>query len=214
LIPPYVPTVLSIVNQVGQFNRYLKTKPVGAEWKSSDSLFVVWIGINDVGNSFSWTNVSFPAFFDTVLDRLQTQVHSLYGNGARSFLLLTVPPTDRAPLWLQQGAKISRLVKVRNAQFNSLLKRMAARFEDSHASSSVRVFDTQPLFNALLDNADAFNFFNSTGWCAAYENGTPSRTTQTLPCAPVSSYFWLNSLHPLYVVHNMLAHAISTFLSV
>lgn len=69
LVQPYLPTVLcaylevcfptlslqakpllsrSIVNQVSQFNEYLANKPAGAEWESSNSLFAVWIGINDV----------------------------------------------------------------------------------------------------------------------------------------------------------------------
>lgn len=214
LVPPYLPTVLSIVDQVLQFTSILAPKPSGAQWNGSNSLFAFWIGINDVGNSFGWTNITQTAFYPILLRRLETQLEELYHVGARSFLFLTVPPTDRAPLWLQQGQSISG----RNAQFvasyNAELARMVKRFEAKHKDlDQVIIFDTQPVFNALLDNAKAFGFVNITGWCTAYENGTPSRTAQVAPCAPVSSYFWLNSLHPLFTVHDVLAKAISTVIS-
>lgn len=41
-------TFRSIVDQVAQFETYLSSKPDGAQWDSSDSLFAFWIGINDV----------------------------------------------------------------------------------------------------------------------------------------------------------------------
>src|ERR1700744_2773949 len=64
LVAPFEPTVLyvtrivgeklintdnrSIVDQVTHFNEFLAPKPAGAEWNGNNSLFAVWIGINDV----------------------------------------------------------------------------------------------------------------------------------------------------------------------
>ncbi|TFY55296.1 hypothetical protein EVJ58_g8338 [Rhodofomes roseus] len=151
LVAPYLPTVLSIVDQVSQFEEYLAPKPYGAQWDSSNSLFAIWIGINDV---------------------------------------IT-------------GAL---------ADYNDQLIAYAGLFEATHSGTSVRIFDPRPVFNTLLDNYPTFGYVNITGYCEAYENGTPSMTTQDAPCEPVSSYFWLNTLHPLYTVHNILAHAIATAL--
>lgn len=86
----------------------------------------------------------------------------------------------------------------------------------------------------LLDNADVFGFVNVTGYNDDYANGTPSPNSQIGNNPPVSSYFWLNSLHPTWpgecgypelknivhakltsfvpAVHNLLAHSIATFL--
>ena len=75
------------------------------------------------------------------------------------------------------------------AIYNNELRTTAERFRGNHSDvETVIVFDTQPVFNTLLDNAKTFGFVNSTGWCEAYENGTSSQTTQVLPCAPVSNY--------------------------
>ncbi|KAI0362560.1 hypothetical protein OH77DRAFT_63683 [Trametes cingulata] len=215
LVAPFEPTVLSIVDQVTQFHEILAPKPAGARWNSSNSLFAFWIGINDVGNSFSWTNVTSQSDFHRVLmNRLFSQVEILYQDGARSFLFLTVPPTNRAPLLIEQGPQAVAKITSALADYNQQLTARVPAFEATHRGlDQVTVFDTRPIFNMLLDNAQTFGFVNSTGFCEAYQNGTPEATTQVAGCAPVSSYFWLNSLHPLFTVHNILAHAISTTLS-
>ncbi|KZV65632.1 carbohydrate esterase family 16 protein [Peniophora sp. CONT] len=215
LVEPYLPTVLSVVNQVSQFQEFLASKPAGAEWSSNDTLFAVWIGINDVGNSYAWTNVTQHGFQQTLMNRLFGQIELLYDAGARNFLFLTVPPTNRAPLLIEAGQSAVKKITSSLAGYNSALKSSAAAFEKKHAKGigSVTIFDTNPVFNTLLDNADAFGFVNATGFCDAYENGTPTPDTQDAGCAPVANYFWLNTLHPLFTVHNMLAHALSTVLS-
>ncbi|KAG5716875.1 Thermolabile hemolysin [Termitomyces sp. T112] len=196
LVPPFSSTVFSI--------------------DSSNSLFAFWIGINDVGNSFGWTNITGhePAFYKKILIRLESQLEILYEEGARSFLFLTVPPTDRAPIFLQQGSKVVKRLHPLIANYNAQLATIVDNFKARHKDlDQVTVFDTQPIFNTLPDNANALGFVNATGWCEAYQNGTAEKNTQIDPCAPVSSYFWLNNLHPLFTVHDVVARGISTTLS-
>ncbi|KAI9574210.1 carbohydrate esterase family 16 protein [Boletus coccyginus] len=214
LVPPYLPTVLSVVDQVSEFNEYLASKPAGAEWNSANSLFAIWIGINDVGTSVGWTNITQSQFYGTLLDRLFSQVDDLYNAGARNFLFLTVPPTNRSPLTLEQGPQTAAQLGADIADYNTQLTQSVCNFQENYADlGSITIFDTQPIFNTLLDEWQTFGFVNVTGYCAAYENGTPTTTYQVEGCAPVSSYFWLNSLHPLFTVHNILAKAISTALA-
>ncbi|KAI0312369.1 hypothetical protein OF83DRAFT_1067267 [Amylostereum chailletii] len=214
LVTPFEPTVLSIVDQVAQFTDILAPKPEGASWSGNNTLFAVWIGINDVGNSFGWTNVTQVDFHKVLMARLFGQIEDLYQSGARSFLFLTVPPTNRAPLLVEQGPASVQAITSALADYNQQLQDNVAAFQANHTDlDQVVVFDTRPIFNTLLDNADAFGFVNATGFCDAYQNGTPEMTTQTAGCAPVSSYFWLNTLHPLFTVHSILAHALSTVLS-
>lgn len=54
LVTPYVPTVKSLTDQVNQFLATYSEKPASAPWRSENTLFSVWIGINDIGNS--WTH--------------------------------------------------------------------------------------------------------------------------------------------------------------
>jgi len=53
LVTPYASIVKSLTDQVNQFLVSYAEKPVSAPWKSKNTLFSVWIGINDIGHS--WT---------------------------------------------------------------------------------------------------------------------------------------------------------------
>ena len=50
LVAPWKPTVLSLKDQVKTLFPIASRR---ASWKPSDSLFLIWIGINDIGNTFS-----------------------------------------------------------------------------------------------------------------------------------------------------------------
>jgi phospholipase/lecithinase/hemolysin len=135
------------------------------------------------------------------MTRLFVQIELLYEKGARSFLFLTVPPTNRAPLLIEQGPTAVKQIAASIAEYNNQLRASVAKFQRTHQGlDQVTVFDTQPIFNTLLDSK-TLGFVNVTGFSELYENGTPTSTYQAPGYAPVSSYFWLNSLHPLFTVH-------------
>lgn len=52
LVTPYLPTVLSLTDQVNEFLGSVASKPKSTPWTSADSLFSFFIGINDIGNSY------------------------------------------------------------------------------------------------------------------------------------------------------------------
>lgn len=54
LVAPHESTVLSLIDLVKQFSDDVASKPSYAPWAATDSLFEIWIGVNDVGNS--WWN--------------------------------------------------------------------------------------------------------------------------------------------------------------
>ncbi|KAJ6592487.1 hypothetical protein B0H19DRAFT_1204800 [Mycena capillaripes] len=217
LVAPHLPTTLSMADQVAQFNDILAPKPIGAQWNSSNALFAVWIGINDCIKSFNLTSTTQPAFNEILMARLTTllileQVEEFYSSGARSFLFLTVPPISRTPRFLAQGSIVAEGLAPHIADYNTQLSNTMSVFEESHENFEATVFDSQPIFNTLLDNAEPLGFFNSTGYCGAYLNGTSSRSTEIPPCSVVSTYFWLNDLHPMFTVHEILVHALATVL--
>jgi hypothetical protein len=88
LVTPYESTVLSFVDQVTEFNKVFKSgssKP----WTASNSLVGVWMGVNDVGNSYSESNET--QLLSKIMDVYFAQLSSLYNAGARNFVLLSVP---------------------------------------------------------------------------------------------------------------------------
>lgn len=157
------------------------------------------------------TNVTQAGFHATLMKRLFGQVEILYEAGARSFLFITVPPLERTPLFIEQGADAVKQVKASTLDYNLQLAANVRAFIATHnttqvakksgALGQVMLFDSQKVFNGLLDNSDAFGYVNITGYAPPYENGTPSQATQIAPYKPVTSFFWLNTLHPLFTVH-------------
>lgn len=86
---PY-PTVLSLINQTNEFSALVGSKPSFAPWTAEDSLFSIWMGVNDVGNSWYDTS-AWPALGNSILDVYFNCVKQMYDAGGRSFALLNVP---------------------------------------------------------------------------------------------------------------------------
>lgn len=93
LVTPYEPSVLSFVDQVTEFNNTIASHPSTAPWTSDNTLVGVWMGVNDVGNSYYESNVTdiLDAIMVVYFDQLQT----IYNAGARNFVLLGVPRESR-----------------------------------------------------------------------------------------------------------------------
>lgn len=85
-----------------------------------------------------------------------TQVEELYLSGARSFLFLTVPPINRTPRFLAQGTVVADGLAAHIADYNAQLSNAVSLFEESHENFEAIVFDSQPVFNTLLDNAEPY----------------------------------------------------------
>lgn len=99
-------------------------------------------------------------------------MENLYENGIRSFLFVNVPPIDRAPLFVEQGVATTHAVKTSLADYNTQLSGQVQAFQAHHEDlEQITVFDSNKLFNTLLDNAEALGWVNSTGFCEAYQVG-------------------------------------------
>lgn len=107
-----------------------------------------------------------------MLSRYFEEVENLYSKGLRSFLFVNVPPIDRAPLFIEQGVPATEKVKASLADYNAQLAERVDNFKKLHHDlDQVTLFDSNSLFNALLDNADVLGFVNATGFCEAYQVG-------------------------------------------
>lgn len=88
LVTPFAPTVLSFVDQVAQFSGSIASRPVYAPWNSENSLVAVWIGVNDVGNSWWLGESETDALYGQIMDSYFGRLQVLYDSGVRTFALL------------------------------------------------------------------------------------------------------------------------------
>jgi phospholipase/lecithinase/hemolysin len=165
-----------VTDQVNQFLDTVANKPASTPWNSENSLFSIWIGINDLGNSY-FRSQNESAFDTTLLNAEFALVQKLYNVGARNFLFLNVPPTDRSPLLLAQPASSQSLLKANILDFNTQLAKFAQNFKAKNSGVTTFLWDANAAFTTILDNPKAFGFIDATSF------GTGP------------GFFWINTLH-------------------
>ncbi|KAH7319580.1 carbohydrate esterase family 16 protein [Stachybotrys elegans] len=178
IIPPYADHVRTLIDQVGIFSNSLASKPCYAPWTSDNALFAVWMGVNDVGNS--WWMDGQQERLTSIIDAYFEQVQILYDAGARNFAILTVPPTDRSPMFLNSNPP-ENLAILRNVidQFNGIVTDYIGEFTAANDDATFRVIDTTLGFNEALDNPQ--------------EYGSPDATCFN---GDGVSCLWFNDYHP------------------
>ncbi|KAI4716052.1 hypothetical protein E4T48_07732 [Aureobasidium sp. EXF-10727] len=208
LVAPYLPTVLSVKQQVqDEFLPLYASHFSPVPWTSDDTLFTIFIGINDIGNSYAAQNAS---LHPTIFAELSGLVESLYTSGARNFLFLNVPPVDKSPLTQSAGPSAQSLEAAAIADWNTRLISLSASLTRNHTDATSFVFDTNKLFSRVIEHPCAYPqtcaYQNTTAFCTAYQNGTPSPTSFDPACGvSVDRYLWLNSLHPTFRLHDAIA---------
>lgn len=212
LVAPYLSTVLSVKQQIQDeyVPNYTKSDAL-LPWEPHDTLFGIFIGINDVGNSYQSNNSSLNGIIFSVYSTL---VDELYQTGARNFLFLDVPPVNRAPLTVAAGTSAQSLEAADIADWNDRVAALSSNLTSTYEDVTSFVFDTNKLYSQVLDNPCSYDqtcaYKNTTDYCVNYENGTPSWYTFDETCGiPVDEYFWLNNLHPTFRVHNVTADLIA-----
>ncbi len=163
-------------------------------------------GVNDVGGA--WYQENPDALATEILNQLFQQIELVYTGGARNFAILTVPrmsapqplskdlvwlipaATDRSP-YITQGENANYTVthlKAAIASWNTKLTQKADAFATKHSDAVVKVVDTQPAFNDLLDaGGDAANCYNEDG----------------VTC------LWFNDYHPGLEIQDAVAQAVA-----
>ncbi|KAG8928332.1 hypothetical protein FRC02_007056 [Tulasnella sp. 418] len=172
---------------VGQVQRdflpHAGRKPDYASWAAQDSLFITWIGINDVGTGAD------PEEAQKLLFQLQDE---LYQAGARNFLIFNVPPMPKLNAQ-QRSMSVFQTREKLCERWNQLLPNNVRSFQASHDRSSVFLFDAHQLFKDILANPSAHGFSPNAGHMADGE-------------------IWVDNIHPTEEVHDIIAQHVAQFL--
>ncbi|KAI9155446.1 Acetylesterase [Paramyrothecium foliicola] len=191
LVAPYAPTVLSLIDQVKIFSDNLASKPSYAPWTEKNTVAGVWMGVNDVGNSFWLDNQ--PTRQGAILDAYFKQIKIIYDAGVRQFVLLTVPPTDKSPL-MAGGQTPDGLKQLQSAisSWNQILASKLATFRSANAGTDIKVVDTALAFNAAINNPQQYGAPNASCFNA---DGV--------------SCLWFNDYHPATAIQRLVASQVA-----
>src|ERR1700738_1019688 len=119
---------------------------------------------------------------------------SLYEVGARNFIFVNVPPTDRSPMALYMGREYADL-RARILEWNVKLTEFANVFRESHPGVIVAVYDVAALFTAVLDNPTKYEFKDGVS------------VGNSIDCV------WEDWFHPTSAMHMIIAEDMAKFLT-
>ena len=166
-----------------------------APWNGNNSLFVSWFGVNDIALN---TALGFPLEsgasssngYDGVATPYFDQLEILHDAGARDFMVLLVPPIDRAPVTVGSGYETVQYTLNNITAFNQVLKDKAQVFLNTHADSRLSILDTSLPFNSVLDSPGQYGAGNAS-------------------CSDSDGHvcLWSNSAHPGVAIHRALGEA-------
>lgn len=112
--------VTDFFNQTRLFLEDFNPAPSDFQWTSTNSLFTVFFGINDMDNSqdvedqVSLQNGLANSYFQSV--------DKIYQAGARYFLFLNVPPTNLSPAGIALGSEKADKLGKNIEDFNEVLR--------------------------------------------------------------------------------------------
>lgn len=196
----------------------------GIPWTAENSLFITWVGLNDLAIS--------PYPEEPIRELFNAQ-RKLYTAGARNFLFINVPPIDRAP-----ACTLMEMYGVDEDDREASLQRAAARFlnwntalaasarnfaspkpapltpdympelfvdpavrppvavaeEQINEGASVMLFSSYESMSAILDDPEGHGF--------------PEADIKKMS----GSSIWVDHMHPTSRVHDLLARDLSRFL--
>ncbi|KAJ7167920.1 hypothetical protein C8R46DRAFT_258627 [Mycena filopes] len=202
------PMTLALPDEVDQF------LDVSAPWKSEGALFSVWIGINDIGNTF-YLDGDRSAFSDVLLDDYFGQVQRLVDAGGRNFLFINVPPTYRAPLLVSFFSPAQLLAG--KSVINTFNAKLAAKVKAFKAQNrGVRSTTRTPL-SAYYRSPTPWIYVQVTIWTydsyftftCILDDPTKYGLSANVTGYGDAGQFWGNSYHPSSDVHHILAKQIS-----
>lgn len=184
-------------------------------WKKNDTLFAAYFGSNDVSRAYlkSWN-----AALEADINEYGALLDVLYQRGARNFLVLNILPFERSPMLEGSDAKAKKELGEMVTGWNGNITRMVSQFRDTHSEATVFLFDTYDLFHQILDDPCSYeptcSLQVTSTYCEAYMYEQEDQYLFDSGCRyPVNQYFWLNSMHPSWKVHDATAQAIAALLS-
>lgn len=97
-------------------------------------------------------------------------------------------------------------------EWNLALDNSAANFEATHPGAKAMVFDTYSYLSQILEHPAKHRITNTTSYCPRYDAPDISTNYAAYGCSPIDQYFWYNSGHITFRVHQLLAGAVAEFL--
>lgn len=166
-------TDFSLLDELNEYYLPIYTKDEdAATWYDNTTLFIVWVGINDINRSYMKED---PDMNSIIIDNYRRFIDSLYDTGARNYLFINVPPLEKTPAVMEDTKTPNRveLEKAAVLDYNKRLVSMIDDFESAYPDVATFHYDVHSLFNKVIEDPAQFElterYQDVTTVCPAYE---------------------------------------------
>lgn len=173
---------------------------------SAETLIVIEIGSNDVRDALEVLAdppVQSTGIITAALENIGNSIGMLYGQGARKFLLVNVPPIGETPAVksiddifpFPGGVYFANHL---SAKFNAGLGQIQTGLNGSLPEVDIRILDVFTLLNQIIADPESFGIVNTLDPCV-----TPGEPP--FACAKPDTYLFWDGIHPTKAVHGIVA---------
>lgn len=176
---------------------------------SPDTLYVIWMGANDLDDALQAIAANpqdGEAYFivQDAITAIAANIRTLYGAGARQFLIVSVPDLGKTPYARYLGATVSPAVPFTahalTYSFDSELRTVTLGLAAS--LPGIRYFqflDINTLFDAVYASPESYGFTDVTDRCTA-----PNTIAHSI-CEDPQAYLFWDATHPTKAAHGVIA---------
>ena len=217
---PFGLQIMSFLDQLTQLFQPKYSANPQISWAKEDTLFLVFIGINDAINTF--TKFKSDALQYAQIKRYEDLVNKLYTLGARNFVFMHIPPIDRAPYVLPFSQSQRQDLANWIGRYMFRLRGVIWNFTRRYPEATVFEFDTNLIFRQVLANATQFpetaSYTVMDTFCDVYQRfvlSIPSiQDLQSLmrqvvrpsfrPLIPHARYLWIDTSGSTHCIPHIL----------
>jgi len=194
--------LLGTSGQIAQFSAVHATADPNA-------LYTIWIGSNDLLDiPTGATSSQIASDIGTAIANIDTAIGTLATEGAKNFLIVTVPDLGKTPGAIAGGPAVEAGASALSASFDTTLVNGAGPIPSLSALGTadglnLSVLNTYSLVDSIFANPGTYGFTDVTDPCLTgavhYSGGTP--------CANPNQYLFWDALHPTAAADVLVADA-------
>lgn len=164
------------------------------------TLVAIEIGGNDVRDALIAAGAGQdPApYIQNAIVSVATNMTQLYLQGARRFLLLTVPDVGKTPAVRSLGPDVAFFAGLLSQSYNQALAGAVGSLTAALPGIDVKILDIYTILNNVVASPEAYGFVNVTDACI-----TPGEAP--FACAKPDTYAFWDGIHPTQALHAIVA---------
>lgn len=182
-----------------QVGRFLQDNGGGA---ASTPLYVVEFGGNDIRDALMSGDLT---IIGQTVTSISDSIETLYGAGARRFLVLNVPNVGLIPSVRAFGPAAAAFATQLTQQFNGGLAVALANLQSQHSDLQILQFSLYDAINAIYGNPSAFGLTEVNAPCIT-PNVAPYK------CTDPDAYLFWDGIHPTKAVHAIIGQQVGAAL--